>query len=187
MTRTFNGRHAIGTAMTFIRFVLVCGVLLSFAPLHASAQSASPAPFGDPPMTALIGSWSCDGYFPSNGRKIGSTMRIDADLNGTALVKHQDDRPELGMYHSLEVWTRDPKAGTYISTIFDSSGGVRRFTSSGWVGNTLTWSIDPGASLPQQFVYIRNGNGTIQLDWRRARDGKTFTVGDTLTCTKRAP
>jgi hypothetical protein len=130
-------------------------------------------------LSPLLGTWQCAGVFPASGRKIASTIRFESDLGGVAMLKHHDDDAGLGTYHAIEVWTFDAKGSRLVDTIADNYGGVRTFASPGWVDNTLTLT---NVVRPEQFVYTRLEDGELRVDYRVARDGSTYAVGDTLTC-----
>jgi hypothetical protein len=132
-------------------------------------------------MDGLIGRWQCNGVFPASGRTISSTMRFESDLDGAALLKHHDDTSPPARYHALEAWGYEARSRRFNAMLLDSSGGARRFSTDGWVGDTLTWISSPELQPAQRFVYVRKGQGMLQVDWQVMRDGQ-FVVGDTLTC-----
>jgi hypothetical protein len=141
-----------------------------------------------PPIVALApivsyfkGSWTCRGAF-SNGKPISATIRFEPDVEGAAIVVHHDDTPALGFYHSIEVWGYAKSTQTYVASLYDAYGGFRSFSSPGWNGNVLTWTIAPSAEISQQFVYTRKDPTTFVVDYNVLRNG-TYTLGDTLTCT----
>ena len=128
------------------------------------------------------GTWACNGNFPSSGKTIASTMRYDGDLQGKALLKHHDDTSPPQMYHAVEGWGYDAKAGQFHAVILDNFGGARRFDSPGWQGDTLTWTAATDVQPVQRFVYVRQDQQAYRVDWQVAPRGKDFVVGDTLTC-----
>ena len=133
------------------------------------------------PIAAYFkGSWSCRGSF-SNGKPISATIRFESDLDGAAIVVHHDDTPALGFYHSIEVWGYAKTAGTYVAALYDAYGGIRTFSSPGWTGDALTWTIVNPPDPSQQFVYARKDATTFSVDWNVMRNGR-YVTGDTLTC-----
>ncbi|MBV8375334.1 MAG: hypothetical protein JO302_07460, partial [Candidatus Eremiobacteraeota bacterium] len=85
------------------------------------------------PLTSLaffVGTWTCNGVFPSSGKTIASAMTFSGDLSGKALVKHHDDRPP-STYHAIEVWVYSDSDKRYNAAIADNFGGVREFASPG--------------------------------------------------------
>jgi hypothetical protein len=97
------------------------------------------------------------------------------------MVKRHDDAAP-GEYHALETWQAHD--GRLVDTIIDGGGGVREFDSTGWHDDTLLWNSAPSVQPAQEFVYTRLPNGAMRVDWKVARDGTHFVVGDTLSCTK---
>lgn len=142
-----------------------------------------------PPIVALApvvsyfkGSWTCRGTF-SNGKPISATIHFDADLGGAAIVVHHDDTPALGFYHSIETWGYATSTQTYVASLYDAYGGMRSFSSPGWDGDALTWTILPPAGVSQQFVYTRKDANTFAVDYKVMRNG-AYAIGDTLTCVR---
>ena len=149
--------------------VLVCGAVGAAEPqvsIHA--------------MEPLLGSWRCDGVFPASGKTIASTMRFDVDLGGAAVLKHHDDIAPAS-YRAVEAWTYDATGKQFNAAIVDNFGGARRFSSSGWEGDTLAWTSAPEVQPAQKFIYVRAADGVLRVDWQVIRGGN-FVVGDTLTC-----
>jgi hypothetical protein len=148
--------------------------------LLLAALLAQVAP-GMPSLDYFLGTWQCNGSFPSTGKAIASTMHFERDLGGAAIVKHHDDTPP-NTYHAVEAWNYSAKSQIFNGALTDNFGGVRLFTSDGWHGNVLTWSSGPGVAPIQQFVYTRISDASMRVDWQISRDGTRYVVGDTLTC-----
>ena len=109
--------------------------------VSAKAIPAQPKSAADQMATlqAFAGTWSCKGYFPSNGQAITSTMRFESDLGVTILLKHHDDA-QPNLYHALEAWGYSATQGRFTASVSDNFGGVRTFTSDGWQNDVLTWT-----------------------------------------------
>ena len=148
------------------------------SPAHAASAAEALTSLG-----FFAGTWSCKGYFPSNGQTIASTMRFESDLGGTILLKHHDD-VQPALYHALETWGFDAASQQFAAGISDNFGGVRRFGSDGWHGDVFTWTSAPEIKPLQQFEYTKLPGGGVRVDWRVAKDGTTYVVGDTLACSK---
>ncbi|QNA85227.1 hypothetical protein G4G27_15390 [Sphingomonas sp. So64.6b] len=148
-----------------------------------SLAAAAQAPTGDG-FDALVGGWTCDGYFVKSGKKIASVLDIRRDAASRALiVRHDDSAPNI--YHALEIWTSTKGAPPFRAAIANDSG-MRWYVSAGWIGDTLTWSRPDSTKPEEQFVYTLNRvAGTLQIDWLIARDGAAPTLGDRLTCRRR--
>jgi hypothetical protein len=153
--------------------------LLASAFLLAGGVAAAAEPSPIRTMDPLLGSWHCAGVFPASGKTIASTLRFESALDGAALLKRHDDLPPAS-YHALETWVFDAKAGQFRAAVADS-GGIRRFDAPVWQGDRLTWSSAPDVQPAQKFVYVRQADGTLRVDWQVMRDGR-FVVGDTLIC-----
>lgn len=147
----------------------------------AAAAAESPTPIQS--MQPLLGSWHCAGVFPASGKTIASTIRFETELGGAGVLKHHDDIAP-NTYRALEAWTYDAKGKQFNAAIVDNFGGARRFSASGWQGDTLTWNSAPEVQPAQKFVYVRAADGTLRVDWQMMR-GESFVVGDTLTCRRR--
>ena len=151
--------------------------------LVGTAANAADAPPAIHAMEPLLGRWHCDGVFPASGKTIASNIRFDTELGGAGVLKHHDDIAP-NTYRAVEAWTYDAKAKLFNAAIVDNFGGARRFSSTGWEGDTLTWTSAPEVQPAQKFVYVRAADGALRVDWQVTRGGN-LVVGDTLTC-KRA-
>ncbi|HEX8806232.1 MAG TPA: hypothetical protein VF741_04745 [Candidatus Aquilonibacter sp.] len=142
--------------------------------------AASAAPAGND-LSYFAGSWNCTGTF-ANGRPISSTLTFDSSLTGKGVILRQDDVPP-NAYHAAALW--GPAAdGSLVSEIQDVTGGMRRFTSSGWSAGSLTWASAPEITPANRFVYTWLDASTMRVDWEVQVSG-TYKVGDTLHCTRR--
>ena len=129
---------------------------------------------------ALIGRWTCEGYFVAFGKALASTIEIDrGGAPGTWLVHHVDRAP--GRYSATELWSF-PAVGLPLRAAIAGAGPMRYYSSPGWTGNAITWSRQ-GAD--EQFVYILTGD-VLQVDWLTARAGAPLTLGDRLSCRRAA-
>jgi hypothetical protein len=129
----------------------------------------------------FVGTWKCSGTFPARGRAISSTLEFESDLDGAGVVLRQDDNPP-NAFHAAFLWGPAPD-GSLVSIVQDSTGGVRRFTSSGWSADTLVWQSDSAVTPAQRFTYQRIDADTMQVEWQAMRDG-SYRVGDTLRCVR---
>ena len=175
----------------YIGLPLVFALCLVPTELHPQEAKSSESP--QPQLkkeiesfAPLPGKWSCAGVFPSNGKKIESQIAFAPDLDGAWLVKRHDDLPP-NVLHDAEYWGYDSAAKQFVAFIFDNFGGVRRFTSSGWVDDKLTWLGEPSKSEPprlERFVYKRDSSTQIEVNWEVKQGAKDWAIGDTLTCKK---
>lgn len=147
----------------------------------AAVPRAPAAPVAS--LAYFLGSWQCNGSFPSSGKAISSKMRFESDLAGSAIVKHHDDVAPSS-YHDIEVWSYSNDDKRFNAFVADNFGGMRRFASDGWHGAVLTWSSASDVTPIQQFVYTRLTADSMRVDWQISKDGTHYVVGDTLTCSK---
>ena len=147
-------------------------LLLLLAPIAQAAEPSSA-------LNYFKGTWLCEGSFPASGKTIASTMSYEVQ-RGT-LTKHHDDIPPH-TYHAVETWNYDANGKQFRALIHDSFSGDRHFESTGWQGDTLTWVSAADVKPAQRFVYVKQNTQTYRIDWEVSRDGKSFVVGDTLTC-----
>ncbi|HET6552268.1 MAG TPA: hypothetical protein VFG49_01910 [Dyella sp.] len=151
--------------------------------LSSSAMASTDASLHD--FADLRGDWTCHGVLPASGKTIDSTVNFALDLDGKALVKHHDDTSPPATYHALEAWGFDAGNHRYNATILDSFGGARVFSSEGWKEGRLVWNSAPDVKPVQRFVYSREGDQALRIDWEVERNG-ALVMGDTLHCVRSA-
>lgn len=163
----------------------VTAALDKFLSVSTPAAPATPAPALVQELQSLAffaGHWSCAGQFVQSRKPISSNETFTADLDGHWLAMRHDDQPPFP-FHALEMWSYDKVAKQFNAYVFDNFSGIRRFTSSGWVGDQLTWTdsaFTHGAT--DRFVFERKAADAYQVTYAVSRDGKTWAPGDTLLC-----
>jgi hypothetical protein len=157
-------------------------VILGLIAMGATRTALAQTPTVSGALRYFDGSWHCDGVFPSNGRKISSNLAFTWYSQTGAVLKRHDDEPPNG-YHAVELWVPSAK-GAFQAMIGDSSGGVRFLSSSGWVGDAITWLGDSDSTHQDQFVYTKLALNTLRIDWSFSKSGAAFVLGDTLTCVR---
>lgn len=172
---------------------IVLALTICSAPLEFHAQQAKVPVTSEVKLkkeiesfAGLQGKWTCQGVFPSNGKRIESQIAFASDLDGAWLVKRHDDLPP-NLFHAAEYWGFDSAAKQFVAFVYDNFGGVRKYTSSGWSDDKLTWLGEPSktdAPRLERFVYKRDNPGQIELNWEVKQGAKDWAVGDTLTCKK---
>jgi hypothetical protein len=165
-----------------------CLAATSFSPEQAKAAEGSEPKLKKEieAFAPLQGKWACAGVFPSSGKKIESQIAFAPDLDGAWLVKRHDDQPP-NVFHDAEYWGFDSAAKQFVAYIYDNFGGVRKFTSSGWTDDKLTWLGEPSKSDPprlERFVYQRDSPTQIEVNWEVKQGAKDWSIGDSLTCKK---
>ncbi len=88
-------------------------------------------------------------------------------------------------YHALAEWGWDAKNSVFLSTIQDSSGGLRLFRSSGWSDQKLTWDGGAPADSPanQRFEFERLSVDQFKVTYLLQNEGQWVNV-DVSTCKK---
>jgi hypothetical protein len=85
------------------------------------------------------------------------------------------------------LWGFDPAEKQFVAFLYDNFGGVRRFTSSGWVEDKLIWIGESSKTDPptvQRFVYKRDNPSQFALNWEVKKGAADWAIGDALTCKK---
>ena len=162
-----------------VLFKLACGTALLLGLALESTASASPDEVSS--LSYFIGTWNCQGVFPSNGKSIASTIRFGND--GTSVIKHHDDLPRTPIIVRSSCGGYSTTDRRFNAVILDNFGATRDFSSSGWVGDAFVWTSAPQVSPQQQFAYARVSDNSFRLDWRVFKNG-VYVVGDTLTCVR---
>lgn len=157
---------------------LVVAWLAAGAPAHAGGAA------GLGSLRYFVGTWRCAGQF-ADGRPIRSRERFALALDGHWLrMRHQDDAPDR--YAASAWWGIDRPARRFAVTIFDNSGGTRRYTSSGWKGAKLILENTARAGHVDRFAYRRRDEAHYVVSYAH-RDGTgAWRPGDELTCTREA-
>lgn len=163
-------------------FCLAAPIFLVLAPV-VSLRSQAGSNVSGGPFSSFVGRWHCDGKFASNAKAISANLAFESILDGRFILFRHDDEPPFN-YHAWSEWGWDATTRQFVSTIQDSSGGVRIFVSPGWEGQTLTWS---GGSLPdssdQRFVFERLGDNNFRVSYFHKKDASWLAV-DSSSCSK---
>jgi hypothetical protein len=154
-------------------------VYLALAP-RVNTQSK---PDGPESLVFFVGSWHCDGKFASSGKSISANLRFESILGGKFLLFKHDDEPPFN-YHAWSEWGWDAKAGHFVATIQDTTGGIRLFRSPGWIARSLTWT---GGILPdssdQRFVFERLDGNALRVSYSYNKEGSWVAV-DSSSCSR---
>jgi hypothetical protein len=151
-------------------------------PRTAAAGAAHPVLTDElRPFAYFGGNWSCHGEFPGNGRTIASAERFTPELLGHWLTMRHVDRPPFG-FQAVEMWRYDAASKRFDNYVFDDASGIRHYTSPGWDGSRLTWTLDSKGGQSDRFVFERKDAGHYQVDYARAVQEGNWVVVDTLQC-----
>ena len=132
------------------------------------------------------GHWSCDGKFARSGKTISADLWFEPILQSKWLLFRHDDRPPFS-YHALSEWGWDEKGKQYVSTVQDSTGGIRLFHSPGFSDSKL---VGDGRALgnptapAEQFEFEKIGPNIFTVSYSFQQDGK-WQVVDKSTCTRK--
>jgi hypothetical protein len=172
---------------------IFCGnrINLSFAwflPLAIAAQCQSASTNKSvADLQWFSGHWSCDGKFTQSGKTISADLSFEPMLQGQWMLLRHDDRPPFS-YHALSEWGWDEKGRQYISTVQDSTGGVRLFYSRGFSDSKLVWdskALANPAAPAEQFEFEKIGPNIFTVSYSFQQDGKWQSV-DKSTCTRKS-
>jgi hypothetical protein len=146
-----------------------------------SAASAVFATAGSAPFEYFSGHWDCAGHFVVNGAAIKSTIAFAwQESTQTLHVQHDDLAPN--QYHAVEMW--GPAGKEFRNTIGDAYSGIRWLTSSGWDGDSLSWTRFDKNEPAERFTYTRKSSSQMTVQWFKAKPGGELVLGDLLECTR---
>jgi len=136
------------------------------------------------PLAWFVGAWECAGQF-SNGRPIHSREIYSTEMDGHWLrMQHADTPPDR--YSAYEWWGYDRATRQFVVTVFDNSGGVRHYVSSGWTGTTLSLRNTASSGYIDRFVFRRSGDAQYRISYAHLDNRGTWQPGDELTCRRDA-
>ncbi len=164
-------------------------ILLLFLSAAFGADGKLQSVAAQPPAKQFAffnGQWSCDGYFVRNRKPIEADLSFETTLDGKWVIFRHDDRPPFN-YHALSEWGWSDRDHALVSTVQDSTGGLRIFHSSGWRDSHLTWDGDDPESTPdQRFDFERTTNSKFTVSYLRLVSGEWVEV-DRSICTLIGP
>lgn len=136
------------------------------------------------PLAWFVGHWHCEGRF-ANGKPISSRETFGIELGGQWLhMRHVDDPPNRYLADSW--WGYDKAAKHFTATVFDNFGGDRRYTSSGWVGDTLTLENIATSGYLDRFAFQRHGDDAYRVTYTYRNRSGAWQLGDEQSCTRDA-
>jgi hypothetical protein len=136
------------------------------------------------PLAWFVGTWQCAGQF-SNGRPIHSRETFSIEMGGHWLrMQHADTPPDR--YAADEWWGYDRATRQFVVTVFDNSGGVRHYVSSGWTSTTLSLRNTASSGYIDRFVFRRSGDAQYRISYAHLDNRGTWQPGDELTCRRDA-
>jgi hypothetical protein len=160
--------------------------LCSWLTVGAHGQTASPSKgIGD--LRWFLGRWSCEGKFIGSGMAISADVSFEPVLENKWILFRHDDRPPFS-YHALSQWGWDEKGQQYISTVQDSTGGVRLFYSDGFLDSKLVWegqALGNPAAGAERFEFTKNGMSSFTVSYSFQKDGQWKAV-DTSICSRKS-
>jgi len=137
----------------------------------------------------FAGEWFGNGEF-ANGKKIQADVSFKPDLDDQWLIYRHTDRAP-GLYKALGMWGIERSSKRLIMIVNDNFGGMRLFTSEGWVNGAVVFQKDTAimpaspAAAPQQvirerFSFERQADDMFKMTYETSNDGKTWRLGDYL-------
>jgi hypothetical protein len=182
----------------FLFSLLGCALLaigLAAAPVVSNAQmttAAAPTPVPVPhpdfaPMNFLLGSWTCTQ--PLRGKTRSETDVYTMSNDGMWLVDAASS-PPFDQYrtvaqNSMTNMTYDPTVKQWVTVYYDNLGGYAIESTSGWQGNTASWSgkgLD-GSTFSDMITKVSD---TETSDVNTATDPKGTVTKVVITCKKSA-
>jgi len=163
--------------------------LFAVASPSASTPAIAPAaPDADAdamaPLAWFVGGWRCEGRF-ANGKPVSSRETFVVELDGRWLhMRHTDDPPNR--YRAEAWWGYDKAAKHFTATVFDNFGGERRYTSPGWVGDTLTLENTAANGYLDRFAFQRHG-AAYRVTYTYRSQGGAWRLGDVQSCRRDTP
>jgi hypothetical protein len=131
------------------------------------------------------GHWSCEGKFIRPGKAISADVSYEPALENKWMLFRHDDRPPFS-YHAISEWGWDEKGQRYVSTVQDSTGGIRLFYSGGFADSRLVWdgqALGDPAAAAERFEFVKNGPDIFTVSYSFQKDGQWQAV-DSSTCTR---
>ena len=169
----------------FVPIDSICLALFLSLAIAPKCQTASTAK-SVADLQWFSGRWSCDGKFSRSGKTISADLSFEPMLQGKWMLFRHDDRPPFS-YHALSEWGWDEKGQQYISTVQDSTGGIRVFYSPGFSDSKLVWdgrALGNPAAQAEQFEFEKIGPSAFTVSYSFQQEGKWQAV-DKSTCTRK--
>jgi hypothetical protein len=181
----------------FVLSALGCALLaigLCSAPVVSAAQvtAAAPTPVPVPhpdfsPMNFLLGSWTCTQ--PLRGKTRSETDVYTMSSDGMWMVDAATSPPfdeyRTVAQNGMTYMTYDPTVNQWVTVNHDNLGGYGIESTSGWQGNTASWSgkgID-GSTFADVITKV---SATETSDASTTTDPKGQVTNVTITCKKDA-
>lgn len=169
-----------------VSLALLLGALFLSPASAAQGQTAS-ANKGMAELQWFAGHWSCEGKFVRSGKAISADLAFEPTLENKWMLFRHDDRPPFS-YHALSEWGWDEKGQQYVSTVQDSTGGIRLFYSRGFSDSKLVWdgkTLGDPAAPSERFEFVKSGANIFTVSYSFQKDGQWQAV-DMSTCIRTA-
>ena len=156
--------------------------LLLTAGLSPTTIAAASAGMTDElaPLAWFVGAWQCAGQF-SNRRPIHSRETFSTEMGGHWLrMQHADTLQDH--YAADEWWGYDRATREFAVTVFDNTGGLRNYVSSGWAGTTLSLLKTAGSGYIDRFVFRRSSNAQYRISYAHLDSSGAWQPDDEPTC-----
>jgi hypothetical protein len=127
-------------------------LLTALASAGPAMAQEPPAPPSKPPvendgLKMFVGNWNCEGIAmlgPGKTPKIKATAKVKNELDGfwqsfVYTEKKSKDYPMA--LTAMGTWGWEAQSKKFVRAEFQSTGGYVTGTSTGWVGDTLTWDL----------------------------------------------
>jgi hypothetical protein len=177
---------ALGCALLAVGLLTVPAV--SVAQMIAAAPTPVPIPHPDfSSMNFLLGSWTCTQ--PLRGKTRTETDVYTMSDDGMWMVDTANS-PPFDQYRSIPqksttYTTYDPTIKKWVLVYYDNFGGYALASTSGWQGNTASWSAKglDGSTVDDVITKVSD---TETSDANTTTDPKGNVAHVTIACKKNA-
>lgn len=171
---------------TLLRYRINLSLALILSLASSTQGEAASAKKSIADLEWFSGHWSCDGKFIRSGKAISADLSFEPALENNWMLFRHDDRPPFS-YHAISEWGWEEKSQQYVSTVQDSTGGVRLFYSPGFSDSKLVWdgkALEDQSARAERFEFVKNGPNVFTVSYSFQKDGRWQSV-DTSTCTRK--
>jgi hypothetical protein len=192
-SRYVFGTSLIAKELAMIKTLGASALVLAFlwAGISMAAQP-TPVPNTPPDFTSmrfLLGTWSCHQTLPGRPGDRTETDTYTMAYDGWQMQDHNVS-PPFDKFRTRDLvgdsWvTWDPTLKLWITQNVDNFGGYGLLTSSGWVGNRITWNaINPDGTVGRTIETKVSDTKETFASWYNDKKGQPLKVGLSQTCKK---
>jgi hypothetical protein len=167
--------------------------------LGAEPEAPHPAPPSKPAaendaLKMFVGTWTCQGTAtlgPGKTVKVKATAKVKNELGGfwqSFVYTEQKTKDYPMAMTAMGTWGWDAQAKKFVRAEFQSAGGHANGTSTGWVGDTMTWDLEVSDFMGQmtaKHMFTKKGDKEFvhKLEAKLPGSSAPVTLFD-VTCKK---